>query len=112
MSGEVAGLSSKARRDDVPPEFSARPSLKEAWQNGFDRTRQAFRGVPVEAQKKSPIRIETDDVEDVAPKKSGKPKKGSNMLAEPTPESTPEPQIPPTMGSIVMTLHPEARECA
>jgi hypothetical protein len=113
-AGEIAGLSSKGSVDDVPADFATRKALIDAWQSGFNRTRQAFRGVPVEAEKKPRIQIETDDAEDVAPKKGGKPKKGSNMLTEPTPEpiAEPEPLVPMTMDSAFMMLHPEARECA
>jgi hypothetical protein len=110
ISGTLAAMSSHARREDVPIQFARREATKEAWQEAFDRMRQDLRGVPVEAEKKSRSEIEADDLANLTPKKAGKPKKGSNMLTKPTISKAPQPK--PSMDSIALTLHHEARECA
>jgi hypothetical protein len=44
-------MSSDGSPSDIPAEYASVPKLKEAWEEGFAKMRQAIRGTPVEAKK-------------------------------------------------------------
>lgn len=94
--GMIAALSSRNTINSIPPAYAGSPALRDAWVSAFEKTRQAFRGTPVEAPRTMKEATEG--------RKPRKPK------AEP--QETPEPlpivaQRPRTMAAILAEQHHE-----
>lgn len=92
--GAIAALSCRNTLNSIPPAYADSPALREAWVSAFEKTRQAFRGTPVEAP-----RTKKEATEDRKPRK---PK--AQEAPEPRPAVT---QRRRTMADILAEQHHE-----